>query len=348
MASLSLSIYCAVFALLLSFPLCLWASGADNMETEPCAADALRFGFYPYFPPVSYNADTDPEAGAFHSHLGYEADLLTALEALDGAELSFVRHAIPAWDDIWLAAASPQFDIIGGGITMLDSRKRGATGEEIVTFTSGHIAFRQSLLVRAEDAERVNGYDKLHSDMRVGVLGGTTGEGSLLRLVGYVDDKGLLAAGVQVDTPQGRLIADGSDNYVITPAGETPNLAERTRLHPPLETMPQVVYLGGEIGDSALIDALGSGEIDAIARGELGNIAAAQASQGAFVVSALDEAEELGGFSVALADAQLAACLDDKIDWLTDNRRIGFADWVEEPAVFMRRAEIWNERQNQD
>ena len=345
MVRLSPSKFCAVFALLLSFPLCLWASGADNVEAEPCAADdTLRFGFYPYFPPVSYNADADPEAAAFHSHLGYEADLLTALEALDGAGLSFVRQAIPAWDDIWLAAASPQFDIIGGGITILDSRKRDATGEAIVTFTSGHISFRQSLLARAEDAERLNRYDKLHSDLRVGVLGGTTGEGRLLRLVGYVDEKGLLAAGVQVDRPQGRLTADGSDNYVITPARVTPNLAQRTWLHPPLETMPQVVYLD----DSDLIDALDSGEIDAIARGDLGNIAAAQASQGAFVVSVLDEAVELGGFSVALADAQLAACLDDKINWLTDNRRIGFADWVEEPAVFMRRAEIWNERQNQD
>ena len=41
-----------------------------------------------------------------------------------------------------------EYDIVGGGITILDSRTRDEMGNQVVTFTSGHIVFRQSLLVR--------------------------------------------------------------------------------------------------------------------------------------------------------------------------------------------------------
>ena len=86
-----------------------------------------------------------------------------------------------------------------------------------------------------------------------------------------------------------------------------------------------------------------AGEIDALARGEIGNRDAAHAADSALLVTALDEAIELGGFSLAVEDAALAACLDEKINWLTNNRRIGFAEWVKDSQVFMRRAEMWNE-----
>lgn len=343
MSRLFLILCRAASALILPCLLCL-AAAADDRETQACADDTLNFGFYAFFDPVSYSADADPDSEGFHEHLGYEADLLTALEAMQGAGLSFTRHPIPVFDEIWLASATPQYDIVGGGITILDSRRRDAAGEERVTFTSGHIIFRQSLLARAEDAERLSGYDKLSSDVRVGALTSTTGEGRLLELTGYVDEDGVLAAGVKINTPMGALIADGSDDYVITPAGESPRLVERTGLHPPLETMPQVVYLGGEQGESELIEALHDKTIDAFARGDLGNQTAAHASEGNLVVAARDDKIEYGGFSLDLQDMELRACLDAKINWLTDDQRIGYGDWVEQPMVFMGRAHMWNER----
>ena len=102
---------------------------------------------------MSYSADEDPNADGFNTHQGYEADLLTALEAMEGAGLSFSRTAIPEWPGIWLKSAEPAYDMIGGGITILDSRTKDAAGTPRVIFTSGHVKFRQSLLVRAEDAE---------------------------------------------------------------------------------------------------------------------------------------------------------------------------------------------------
>ena len=175
-------------------------------------------------------------------------------------------------------------------------------------------------------------------------MAGTTGEHRLLELVGLVDGRGVLTRGARVDTPQGVAVADGGTGFVITAAGESPRLVGRTQLHPPTRDMPQVVYLGNEAGEAELLEALGDGRIDALARGEVGNRDAARAFGGAFVVTALDEAVEVGGFAVAADDTYLAACLDERLDWLTDRQEIGYGEWTEDPLVFMRRARMWNYR----
>ena len=314
----------------------------DAMHSCTDGTRVLNVGFYAFFAPVSYSANEDPGSAEFNTHRGYEAELLTALEAMEGAGLSFKRTAIPAWDGIWLKSTEPEFDIIGGGITILDSRTRDADGTPRVTFTSGHIKFQQSLLVRAEDAERLATHADLTSDVRVGALSGTTGENRLLQLTTLTDADGILAAGTRVETPQGTVVADGTDAYVIQASGATQNLEGRTHLYPPSENMPQVVYLGSELGESELLAALEAGEIEAVARGGIGNGEVAAASGGALVVTAFDEQIEYGGFTLALEDAELAACIDEKINYLTNNRAIGHAEWLADPAVFMKRAEMWN------
>jgi ABC-type amino acid transport substrate-binding protein len=302
----------------------------------------IQVGFYAFFAPVSYSADPDPDPAGFDDHLGYEADLLTALAAMDGAGLSFARRGIAAWDDIWLQAAGPDYDLVGGGITILDSRTRNAAGERVVTFTSGHIAFRQSLLVRAADAERFASHSDLTSEARVGALRGTTGEFRRLELTGLVDAQGVLAAGTRIEMADGEILADGTIAHTITAASASANLANQTRLVPPTADMPQVIYLGQETGEVELPAALGNGTIDASARGEIGNRDASVASDGEFVVAALDAATELGVFALAVEDADLAACIDDKINYLTDGQRIGYGEWRTNPAVFMERAQQWN------
>ena len=304
----------------------------------------LNVGFYAYFSPVSYSASADPTSEDFNIHLGYEADLLTALEAMEGVELSFVRHPIAVWTDIWLRSAELEYDIIGGGITILDARTKDGAGNQVVTFTSGHIKFRQSLLVRTEDAQHLATYADLTSDVRVGVLSGTTGEARLLELTGLVDANGVLAEGTRIETPLGTVVADGTAAFMITAANATPNLSDRSHLYPPSADMPQVIYLGQEVGASELLDALAEGSIDAVARGQIGNLDAVQAAGGAFTVTALDEKFELGGFTLAVEDAALATYIDEKLNYLTDNRNIGYAEWVADPSVFMRRAQMWNNR----
>lgn len=325
------------------------AACSSSPSDSPSAAcgdgQVLQVGFYAFFAPVSYSADPDPNTAGFNEHLGYEADLLTALEAMDGAELSFARRGIADWSDIWLQPAGSEYDLVGGGITILDSRTRNESGEHVVTFTSGHIVFRQSLLVRAEDAEHFASHSDLTSEDRVGVLRLTTGEFRLLELTGFVDAQGALIAGTRIETAAGEILADGTAAYTITAAGASSNLAGRLRLVPPTADMPQVIYLNGPEGQEAseldLLNALRAGTIDAIARGEIGNRDASVASDGEFVVAALDEAIELGGFTLAVEDADLAACIDDKINYLTDGQRIGYGEWRANPAVFAERAQQW-------
>ncbi len=322
----------------------VWAGEPAGL---PCATGdtPLNVGFYAYFAPVSYSADTDPHSPGFDNHRGYEADLLSALEAMQDADLSFSRRGIAEWSDIWLRSASPDHDLIGGGITILESRTRDAAGREAVRFTSGHILFRQSLLVRSEDVERLASHDDLTDRIRVGVLPDTTGEARLLQITGLADASGVLAAGTQVETPAGPVTADGSAAYMIHAGGTTANVAERRRLVPPSPAMPQVIYLGEVEGEAELLAALRDGAIDALARGEIGNRDAARTSGGMFAVTALDPEVEKGGFTVAADDAALAMCLDDKIAWLTEAGAIGFGEWIEDPSVFMQRAHSWRPRE---
>ena len=154
---------------------------AVDVSAQACspAERTLRFGFYAHFEPVSYSADPDPASPGIDIHRGYEADLLTALEAMEGADLSFSRRGIAAWDGIWLLPSGPRYDIVGGGITIIEARTRAADGGRAIVFTAGHIEFRQSLLVRAADAERLARHRDLTGADRVGVLAGTTGGGAV-------------------------------------------------------------------------------------------------------------------------------------------------------------------------
>ena len=312
-----------------------------SAPSPPCTGErTLRYGFFAYFEPVSFSADGDPQSSGYREHRGYEADLLTALEAMADTGLSFDRVPIGEWPGIWLAPASPRFDMTGGGITILDDRTRDADGAPAVAFTSSHIRFRQSLLVRAEDADRLRTYDDLTRDVVVGAVAGTTGEERLLQLAGLADERGALAPSVRVVTRDGTLTADGSAAFTVTAAASSPRLAGRTRLLPAAADMPQVIHLGED--EEAYVAALAAGEIDAFARGEIGNRAAAAASGGALAVTALDPAVEHAGFTVPADDQALLRCVNARVNYLTDGGAVGYREWAADPGVFAARAAAWN------
>ena len=302
----------------------------------PASGEPVKLGFYAFFAPVSYSENPDPASPGFANHMGYEADLLTALEAMEEYRVTFVRRPIADWPGIWLLPATSEFDIVGGGITILESRTLDATGRQAIAFTSGHVAFRQSLLTRSEDAARLASYASLTGDVRVGVLRGTTGEARLLQITGIANGDGVLARGTRIETPAGTMVADGTARYTITAASSSAELEGRTHILPPSTAMPQVIYLG----DEELLAALRDGSIDAVARGEIGNGEEARAS--GFVVAAVDSLAEYGGFALDADNVEMLACIDEKLDWLTDDRRLGYAEWRADPGVFLARAALWN------
>lgn len=323
--------------------LLLCGTGLQAPAAELCEArdEPLRFGFYYDYAPISYSADRRAGTAGYHRHRGYEADLLSGLEALEDASLAFERLAIGYWASedppIWLLSATPDFDVVGGGIIIREDRTKNAEGETAIAFTTSHLAVRQSMLVRAEDAMRLRDHGALTSDVKVGVLGGTTGEAGVLRLAGYVDERGVLKAGTRIE-----IVADGTDHVRITAGLHQVQIAAWRFLHPPDENLPTVVYLAGD----ELLPALADRRIDVIGRDEVVLGVAASESGGAFVVTGLDtESRELGGFSVDADDTSLLACLNERVPWLTAGGNVGYPEWRQDNTVFAQRAALWNAMQ---
>ena len=314
----------------------------DPMEAR-CTEEGriLEYGFFAHFEPISYSASQDPGAEAFDEHLGYEADLLAALEAMDGAGLAFHRRGIHLWPGIWLLPSTPEYDLVGGGITILEERTRDASGTPAIAFTSGHVEFGHSLLVRADDAERLAEYGDLTGDDRVGVSAETTNEERFLQIVGLIDEDGVLLAGTRITTSGGTLVADGSDAYRIAASGSSPNLTDRMHLEPPSPELPQIVFFGTDTVQTEQPEALANGQVDALAGDKILNSRLEAMWAGILVVTAIDTLVDLGGFALDQDEEALLACLDDKVNYLTDDRSIGFAEWLANPAVFMERAEAW-------
>ena len=319
-------------------------AGAETDAAPVCSDSPLTVGFYADFVPLSYSEDphAPTNARAYNTHLGYESDLLSGLESLDDAGLSFSRRGIPTLEfgGIWLLAATPEYDVIGGGITIRQDRTRDAGGRTVIAFTSGHVAFRQSLLVRSEDAARISTHADLTRDDSVSVHPGTTGELRLLELTGIIDSRGVLVAGTRVETPMGVVVADGSGRYTIGAGanGTSPELADRRRIVPPAP-LPQVIYHAEE---SEQLRALRDREVTAVARGEIGNTDASVKSGGALVVTALDPKVERGGFALDVREPALRSCLNTHIGRLTDAGRLGYAEWAANPDVFLERAAALN------
>ena len=145
------------------------------------------------------------------------------------------------------------------------------------------------------------------------MLSGITGEARLLEITGIVNTDVVLVDGRRIETPAGSVVADGTQQYSITAAGSAPSLAGRQTLYPPTN-MPQVIYLGDDVGESALFEALTDGRIDAIARGEIGNRDTAAATHGTFVVTALDDQVEYGGFTIAAHQLTFASITTSSVE----------------------------------
>lgn len=308
-----------------------------------CAEEGrtLEYGFFAHFEPISHAASPEPGTEAFSEHLGYEADLLSALEAMDGAGLAFRRRGIDVWPGIWLLPSTPGYDLVGGGIVIREERTLDVSGRLAISFTSGHIEFGHSVLVRAADADRLAEYGDLKGDVRVGVSSETTNEARFLQIVGLIDDDGVLLAGTRVTTPGGIVVADGSAAYRIAASGSSPNLADRSHLAPASPELPQVVFFGHESVLTEQPEALASGQVDALAGDSILNATVEQRWGGALVVTAIDTLVDLGGFALDQGEEALLACLDDKLNYLTDERNIGYAEWLANPTVFLERAEAW-------
>lgn len=302
----------------------------------------VDYGFFADFNPLSYAAARNPASPEFNRPLGYEPSLVAAVETFSRGQLVFNPLGIGnPFAGIWLKAAESAYDVVGGGITSLPERMLDDSGREAVRFGTGHVNFRQSLLVNADSTIARHGdLNNLHV---VGLLRGTTGEARLLELTGIVDAGGHVAAGTVVVLEDSIMLVAGepgdADAFRITSAGSSAAIATRTQLLPVNVDQPAVRYYGNE-GEQ--IQALQAREVDAVARGEIGNLIAVRENPDAFRVTAVDTtATERGAFSYAATPAgdALREKMDAVILCLTDDGAVGISDWLDDRTVFARRAE---------
>ena len=300
----------------------------------------VQYGFYTDFNPVSYSA---AQGAAAHRPIGYEPDLVAAVEIFSGGRLSFNPLGIGnPFSGIWLKSAQEPYDMVGGGITALPERTRDAEGRPVIRFGGGHISFSQSLLVRAaSDIER---HDDLTSEHRVGTYRGTTGEKRLLELTGIIDTAGFIRAGTRVLLADGTLLTAGepdSESALRIAAGTgSAAIATRVRLTPPADDQPEVLYFDS---DGEQTSALLEGAVDALAGDEFGNRVTARDTPG-LRVTAIAESEERGAFSYPDTPAgnALRTTMNAVIACLTANGTIGFAEWFDSGGtIFAQRAEQW-------
>lgn len=130
---------------------------------------------------------------------------------------------------------------------------------------SGRTAYRQSLLLHAADAGRFSSCYELTQDVRVGCLRDTTGEALLLQVTGLASGDPVVAIGTRIDTPGATVVADGTAAYAPTAAKPSASLEGSTSIHPPDDSIPEVVHLGDIRGEVELVEALSDEAITRVA-----------------------------------------------------------------------------------
>ena len=299
----------------------------------------VNYGFYTDFNPISYSI-----APAVHQPMGYEPDLVRAVETFSKGKLSFNTLGIGnPFSGIWLKAAQEPYDMVGGGITALPERTRDADGRQVIRFGVAHVSFRQSLLVRSGSV--INRHADLTAEHRVGVLRGTTGEKRLLELTSIIDSEGFLRSGTQVQLAGGDVLIAGEPDsgaaLRIAAGTGSVTIATRVRLTPAGDDRPEVLYFNS---DSEQLGALLEGVVDTVARGELGNRVTARDTPGLRVTAIDTQGNEWGAFSYPDTPAgnALRRAMNAAITCLTANGTVSFSQWFESGgAVFSERAEQW-------
>lgn len=310
-----------------------------------------QVAFYSDFEPISYSANRDPSSPEFNNAKGYEVDLLKAIQTIPGSDMTFVFNGIKEWNNIWLLPyTNPKIDIAIGGISREDVRLLNKEGKQVVANTHKTTQFKQSLLMKAKESERIKNHEDLTCAYVIGAVRGTTGEYRFLAQANIIEDldEGQIKKGMTVVLEDKSFItSDGS----LTIYDQ--KIATRSMLLPPDCTLPLTKYF---VAEDSMIPALEDGYIDGIARGFIGNKLVADRSNGKFSVTAIYSLEcpkqesvtcarkEESVFFVKVANMELIDKLNKYIDYLTDDGKIDYDDWVKNRNVFMDRAKNYDKK----
>lgn len=295
--------------------------------------EAVEYAYYTGSMPMSAAVDGE--------HVGFEAAILDALEAMEGLGFRFHRHPIAEWPGLWHLPATDEFDMAGGAILIVEHRRFDRNGVEQVAFTNGHQAYRQAVLTRAEDAARFPEIGPFPHGTVIGALRESTTEVEVLHMHGYADENGVLTAGVSVHVPDGVIVADGSDDYRIISGHTSEILADRTLIVPPGDG-PHIRVLPVGLNRIEVGQLLRDGSFDVLVRSEVGSLYTVSQVPGLAIAAVGPDTGGRLGFTVDIDEEDFLACLNEAVDYLTDDLRISVSDWLAHPNVLAERATAWS------
>ncbi|MBB63748.1 MAG: hypothetical protein CMO81_01655 [Waddliaceae bacterium] len=316
-------------------------------------AETYKVGFYTDFEPISYAASRIEGTENFDQALGYEPDLLRAIERASKGELCFEFQGIKVWENIWMAPIQNNVDIGIGGITIEDTRTKDSSGDKKIVFTKPTVDFHQSLLCLFSNKNAIKHHKDLNCSDTVGAVRGTTGEYRFLTQTGIINNlnDGLIKKGVTVVLKdRGFKRSDGNLSIY------SEELKSRKYLIPSDCSLPLVRYF---LAEDSMIPALLEKHISAIARGYIGNRIVAEQYPEDLVVTAIYSLEceaqgkksrevckekEQAGMTVNIENEKLFTALNKYILFLTDEGAITYEKWLDDPQVFEKRADLYLER----
>lgn len=311
-----------------------------------------KVAFYSDFEPISYSLERDVLSPKFNEAQGYEVDLLKAMAFIPHSDMTFQFFGVKVWNDIWLKPyLDPKIDIAIGGITQEDRRTLNAEQVPVVATTRSDLIFKQSLLMKEGDASCIKTHEHLSCSYVIGAVRGTTGEYRFLAQSNILTnlESGMITKGVTVVLENKKQITSDGSLSIYDPL-----IAHRAMLVPPNCLLPIVKYF---IAEDSMIPALEAGHIDGIARGYIGNQLVAEKSNGTFVVTAVYSLECPKQESITCKKSEnsvmytkidakdLRSKLNNYIEHLTDNGKIGYEEWKIDHQVFLKRAKQYDQHQ---
>jgi polar amino acid transport system substrate-binding protein len=245
----------ALLALLGGLAACKAPHAAVGTSTAAAPAE-LRVGIAPNYPPLAFKR---------HGKItGVEAQFARKLGPALGANVTLVETP---FQELIPALAAGRIDVIMSGMSVTDERKK------LVSFTHPYLRVGQMLLLRQQDAHRLNTDTALNQPAtRIGVVSGTTGEAfarghfQRAQIKGFdgVDSAVAALRAAQIDV----FVHDAPSVWAITAGVDGPERQLVGRYEPlTVEYLAWAVRPGDRLGDrlnAVLRKWNDDGELDAV------------------------------------------------------------------------------------
>jgi ABC-type amino acid transport substrate-binding protein len=301
-----------------------------------CAQNkTLKVGFYSNRAPISASKSLDAEDWKFNEPVGYEADILKAVQSMPNSQFEFEFVGIESDENIWLRSKD-EFDLVCGGIVIDKEKEIDAENNRVVQFTEGHLHLRQSLLVKKKNRKKFNSLKSFDAKNSIGVVAKSRSERKLLEELGYLNKNGELVAGVTLTNKGNKKLT------IKKPIKLThKKFRNRVQLSWPDNNLPIIKF--GQNEDDLSTEVINK-KVDAFVWNEVENSRLEKKSKNALKISGVFPKEinslqvDRVGCTVNSDNEELLNEINTAIKKVTGYGTANFEIWRKNPNIFVENA----------